>query len=556
MKRFMGIMVVIAAALGMAVGSSTQPTQAAGGASFYASPTATTYQVGDVIRVAIMINSAGQAINAGEATITWTPGLQYSFVSTASSIFTTWTSGGGAGPVGSVSSVYFSGGLSNPGYNGSAGRVVTVIFNATQPGTYSVHVAGSQILANDGMGTNILCCSSGTTFTVAAKAPPQPLLSVVSKTHPNQNQWYKAHDVNVNWYATTAIGNYSFKFDHSPTGNPTTPNNATIQTTKTLEDGLWYFHLKGSNTSGSATVHFAIRIDSKPPGNFAVIPDNGGNSSNPTPKMNFNSVDATSGVERYTASIDGGPAFPMASGDAVPRQKPGEHTIVVTAHDRAGNTTEASLSFKVEGITPPTIVSGPTSLVIQKPMKFIGQSSATDTIFVYLNGKLVDQFIAKTKQVAKSKSKGGGGFPEGITWEYRYNAELFPGSYKVFFSRTTSVGAESEPTKVRTVTITATAAQQSFGKSINLSIAVLQWLLIIILLILNIIFYSLWRYYTYLLKKGGNDAPLHDPLHEALREVAAWRPFGWLVNGTLKAQRGFMRLGPLRRRKQEESAGK
>ncbi|HUC20750.1 MAG TPA: hypothetical protein VMR98_04625, partial [Candidatus Polarisedimenticolaceae bacterium] len=253
MKRFVKLTLTAVIAAAGIVAASAQAATAAS-ASYHASA-ASSYQVGDVVRVSVLINSGGQAINAGEATITWTPGLQYSFASTAGSIFTTWTSGGGAGPVGSASSVYFSGGLANPGYNGGGGRVMTVIFNATQPGIYTVNVAGTQILANDGMGTNVLCCSYGTTFTVVAKAPPKPLLTVVSKTHPNQNQWYKSHDVSVNWFATTAIPNYSFSFDHSPTGNPTTPNNATIQTTKTLDDGLWYFHLKGTNATGVTNVN-------------------------------------------------------------------------------------------------------------------------------------------------------------------------------------------------------------------------------------------------------------------------------------------------------------
>lgn len=533
----------VLAASGVLIAASHQPVQAAGGASFYAAPERTSYQVGDVVRVAVLINSAGQAVNAGEATVTWSPGLQYSFVSTASSIFTTWTSGGGAGPVGSAGSVYFSGGLSNPGYNGTAGRVVTVIFNATQPGTFNVNIAGSQILANDGMGTNILCCSTGTSFTVGAKAPPQPLISVFSKTHPNQSQWYKTHIVNLNWYATTAIGNYSYKFDKSPTGNPTAPNNATIQTSQSLNDGLWYFHLKGANASGSATIHFAIRIDSTAPTAFTVTPDATNDPSNPSPKFNFSATDTTSGIAHYTASIDGGAAFPLASGGAIPKQKPGEHVIAVTAHDRAGNTTEASAKFKISGIKPPAILGGPISLVVNKPMKFVGQSSATDTIHVYLNGKQIEEFVARTKQVAKTKSKGGGGFPDGITWEYTYHPEPIPDTYKIYFSRTTTLGAESEPSKERSVTITATAAQKPEKKPFVVDTGLLILLLIILLIILDVIFFTAWRYYAHLLHRTKG-RPVPDPLHEALKAVATWRPFGWLIRGTIKAERGFIQLGP------------
>ena len=530
-----------------------QTAVASASASFYASPSSGSYNVGDAIHVSILINSGGQAINAGEATITWSSGLQYSFVSTAGSIFTTWASGGGAGPVGSASSVYFSGGLSNPGYNGSGGRVATITFNAVTAGTFTVNVAGSQILANDGLGTNVYCCSNGATFTVAAAKPPVPLLTINSKTHPNQNQWYTAHDVLLNWFATTAVGNYSFSVDHNAGTIPTAPNNATINTNYTLDDGLWYFHLKGSNQTGGSTVNFVIRIDSKPPDNFQVTMDNGGNASNPTPKANFNATDATSGVDHYTANIDGTGDFAISSGTPIPKQHPGDHTIVVTAVDGAGNSTQSSTKFHVEGIGAPKILTFPTSLVILKPMDYIGQSSADDTIFVYLDDKLIEQFVAKDKQVSKAKDKGTGGFTNGITWEYVYKPQLFPGSYKIHFSRTNNVGAESTPTKDYVLKITATAGVKP--KPIPWYLRDLVNLLILALALqfaLEIFFYAEWRYDARLLRKVSNKVAIPQPTQQAMRKVAKWQPFGWLVKGTLKAQRGFLRITPLGRRRARE----
>ncbi len=519
---------------------------AAGGASFYASPSAGSYNVGDVIRVGIMINSAGQAINAGEATVTWTPGLQYSFVSTSGSIFTTWASGGGAGPVGSGSSVYFSGGLASPGYNGSGGRVVTVIFNATTPGTFNVNVAGSQILANDGMGTNVLCCSSGATFTVNTPKPPVPLLTINSKTHPNEDAWYTGHHVELNWYATTAVGNYSFSVDHNAGTVPSSPNNATINTTYDLDEGVWYFHLKGSNQTGGSTVNFLIHIDSSPPADFNVTMDSGGNPSNPSPKANFSASDAVSGIDHYTASIDGGGAFALNPGDPVPKQHPGDHTIVVTAFDKAGNTKDAKASFKVAGIAPPKILAWPSSLVILKPMEYVGQSEPDDTISVFLNGKLLEQFIAKDRKAPKTKDKGAGGFPNGITWVYTYKPQLFPGTYTVRFSRVNNVGAESSPSPDLKLLIEATEkpkAQPSPWYKRDLSNILL--FLLLCALLGDVYFFLAWRREKWLHQTAGQATFATPPLQMFLRKFATWRPFGFVLSGTAKAQRGFMTIGAL-----------
>ncbi len=553
MKRRSFLLILLLAPLANLLPTATPKSSnahAAGGATFYASPSSGAYNVGDVIRVGIIINSSGQAINAGEATVTWTPGLQYSFVSTSGSIFTTWASGGGAGPVGSGSSVYFSGGLASPGYNGGGGRVVTIIFNATTPGTFSVNVAGSQILANDGMGTNVLCCSSDATFTVATPKPPVPLLTVNSKTHPNEGQWYTAHHVELNWFATTAVGNYSFAVDHSSGTVPGSPNNGTINTSYDLDEGTWYFHLKGSNQTGGSTVHFGIHIDSSPPDNFNVTSDNGGNASNPSPKIHFSANDGISGIDHYVASIDGGAQFAINPGDAVPKQHPGDHTIVVTAVDKAGNTKDAKGSFKIDGIAPPKVLVWPSSLVILQPMEYIGQSEPDDTISVFLNGKLLESFVAKDKTAPKAKDKGAGGFPKGITWIYIYKPQLFPGQYTIRFSRVNSVGAESSPTPDYKLQILATAkikpTQEPWYKK---GLIIILLVLLVVAFLSNVFLFLLWRREKWLRQTIGQTTFATPAWLMLIRKFAVWRPFAFALSGTAKAQRGFLRIGHWTRRK-------
>ncbi|MDP3763801.1 MAG: hypothetical protein Q8Q92_04140, partial [bacterium] len=64
----------------------------------------------------------------------------------------------------------------NPGYIGSSGTIITVNFRVTAPGDASVRVSSGSILANDGLGTNVLRTlgTSSFTFSSAPLAQPKP----------------------------------------------------------------------------------------------------------------------------------------------------------------------------------------------------------------------------------------------------------------------------------------------------------------------------------------------------------------------------------------------
>jgi hypothetical protein len=425
-----------------------QPAHAAG-ASFYASPSGGSYTVGQVVRVSVLLNTGGQGINAVSGTVTWSGPLQYSFVSTSGTIITNWTSGGGSGPVGSAGSVFFEGGLPGSGYNGTGGRILTVVFNAVGVGQATVNINGTQALVGDGTGSNAYCCSSGASFSISKPKPPTPLLTVQSSSHPDQSRWYNNRSVKVNWYATTAVGNYRYAFDRNARTEPGGPNNgATSASYDANADGTWFFHLSASNETGGSTVHYQINIDTQPPNEFSIKVDNEGSASNPTPKAVFEAADTASGIERYDAIIDGGEPFAIASGGKLPRVRPGEHTLIVRAYDRAGNVRESKTTYKIDGIAPPKILQWTKLSEILQPLNFIGRSDPDDTIIVYLGDKEVDKFIAKDKQVAKDRAdlaavNDDGGFAQGVTWEYQYKQDLFPGKYEFRFARTNTAGAES-----------------------------------------------------------------------------------------------------------------
>jgi hypothetical protein len=455
------IRITAAVALGLVPFSALTRSAFAAGASFYASPSSGNYEVGQVVRVSVLLNTGGQGINAVSGTVTWSGPLQYSFVSTSGTIITNWTSGGGSGPVGSAGSVFFEGGLPGSGYNGTGGRILTVVFNAVGTGTATVSINGTQALVGDGTGSNAYCCSSGASFSINKPKPPVPLLTVQSASHPDQARWYNNRSVRVNWFATIAVGNYRYSFDRNPGTIPAGPNNgATGASYEADGDGRWFFHLSASNETGGSTVHYQINIDTAPPDDFQVKVDNEGNASSPTPRAVFEAKDGAAGIERYEAVIDGGQPFAINSGDKLPKVRPGEHTLTIRAFDKAGNMRESKTTYKIEGIAPPKILRWTQLTQMMNPLHFIGRSDPGDIIIVYVKDKEVDKFTAKDKQIPDNHPdlenlKPDDSFPDGIFWAYEHKTHLFPGQYEFRFARTNPAGAESALTPVHGVEIKA-----------------------------------------------------------------------------------------------------
>jgi hypothetical protein len=473
------------------------PVKALAAARLYVSPASGSYKVGDKVTASVMVDTGGDPINAGEGTVTYsTDILEYQSVSTSGSIFTFWTNGPSAGS----GNVAFGGGLSHPGYTGSGGKLLTVTFKAKAAGAGLVSINDGRVLADDGSGTNIYGGSHGATFAIggaAVKATPAPTVATVtvkSTTHPDSTHWYNAKTVALSWSAS-GVSQFSFTFDQSPATDPAEAVSAT--TTKSYEatsDGAWYFHVKGKTATGFTPVtHFKVQIDTTPPGEFAVTIDQDGGATNPTPKVTFSATDLLGGIDKYTARIDSGEEFAIKSGDALPKQKPGHHTIIIKAYDKAGNSRTAQADFTIDGISPPTIISWDHVVSLLHPITFIGRSSADDTIVAYLEGKEVARFTAKQNQTYDSGStieKASSANNE-ITWKYTYSPLLAPGSHTFTFSRITPAGLESAPTEPLAVSVEASSVQ-IMGYIIPLRIIIITLLVLILLLLLWVI-YLAWQ---------------------------------------------------------------
>ena len=147
-------------------------------------PDSGSYQVGKIITVGVYVSSADQAMNAVIGTISFPADkLEVVSISKIGSIINAVDQDGNSkgfwtkNPSYSNSdgTVKFEGVVYNPGYQGTNGRIITIIFKIKAAGSANLSFsADSKVLANDGNSTNILTSSGTAIFELKETSPPPP----------------------------------------------------------------------------------------------------------------------------------------------------------------------------------------------------------------------------------------------------------------------------------------------------------------------------------------------------------------------------------------------
>ena len=146
------------------------PSLAFADATLSLNPSAGSYYVGNNFSVSINVDTGGAPINAAQINLTFDQSkLSISSIDVSQSIFTIWTQYPSFSNTNGT--INFSGGIPSPGFTG-VGSIVNINFKALILGSAAVSfVSGGQVLANDGLGTNIL----GNTFDGAYNISPAVL---------------------------------------------------------------------------------------------------------------------------------------------------------------------------------------------------------------------------------------------------------------------------------------------------------------------------------------------------------------------------------------------
>lgn len=355
---------------------------AAFAATMSMSPATGVYSAGSTFTARVVVNSAGKSINAAEGTIKFNPQeVTVVSIDRSNSIFSLWVTEPSFSN--SAGTVNFSGGLPT-GYTGSSGTVFNITFRTTNASTARVSLTGGAVLANDGMGTNVLTSMNGGTYTVQAPSTsPTPEVveyvapantpgapQIESSTHTDAEGWYKAKTAVLTWRLPEGVTSVRTLLDDSPSSVPTKVYETPISTItlNDLSEGESYFHLQFRNEDGWGRLsHYRLAVDTVSPTELVISLPEGADLSNPKQTLNVQVKDESSGVNRYQIKIDNEEAYEFL--DEKNEQKielkeldPGLHSIIVEAFDKAGNSTVSSFSLTLSAFDRPTFTEYPNEI--------------------------------------------------------------------------------------------------------------------------------------------------------------------------------------------------
>ncbi len=467
-------------------------------ATIYFAPAAGSFKTGDLINVSIKVNTQDKAINNVDGTIYFpTDTLEVISLSKSGSIFSMWVEDPNFSN--SAGSISFNGGVPTPGFTGSAGKVLGIVFRAKKAGTASVSFSSASIRANDGFGTNILTGSGQAQFVITGTAvqpvekpketpketPKEPQNKTVSSaissnTHPDPNQWYNLANANFSWSLPSGVTEVKISYDEKSDSQPTVSYKPAVssKSLSDLKDGAWYFHLQLKNASGwGAITHFRFQIDTSKPKDFSIKPDGERELTDPIGKFVFTATDEGSGIDHFVVKIDSGEeqAWTGKSGEvySTPVLTSGVHILFVKALDKLGNYLADSVSLEVQSLEAPIFSDYPEELVAGEDLVLSGKTRPNSEVLIWIE----KEGEKATMETVSSDAEGN--------FTFTLKKGLKNGNYNIWASATDSRGAQSGNSGKLSILVKKLDMLNLGMKAINfLSLAIVLVALVILLLLL------------------------------------------------------------------------
>lgn len=373
-------------------------------ANLFFSPASGSQKVGQVFSTSVFVSSSDQAMNASSGTISFpSDKLEVVSISKNSSIFNLWPQEPSYSNTNGT--INFEGIVLNPGFTGPAGNIISIQFKVKNTGNAGLSFSSGSILANDGLGTNILSSLGKANFSLinstslstpqpesyspAANTPLAPRVS--SSSHSDPNQWYQSTTAKLSWPLPEGITGARLLLNKNQSSIPTITYTPAIDEKEipNLTDGVWYFHIRLKNSAGwGAITHFRIQIDSTKPDLLEIEKISSDDFTKPRVKFAFNIHDKLSGLDRCEIRIDGqnisiwrDSVDHIYETSALP---PGEHTLDVKAIDSAGNFKTNSTQFSIEAIETPKITDYSRQLNSGENLIIKGKTYPQAKVNIYL----------------------------------------------------------------------------------------------------------------------------------------------------------------------------
>lgn len=472
-------------------------------ATLYLSPSSGNYQVGDTFSTRVLVSTEGVTMNAVSGVISFpTHLLEATSVESAGGLISLWVE---EPQIDSSGSVSFEGIVLNPGFNGSNGEILTINFKVKDTGTIPVDFISGTVLANNGLGTNILETFSNASYSVGATVEPVAVEVrtggvpgapvITSSTHPDQDKWYPDSTAAFSWLVSPDITGARLLFNESPNSTPTVRYDTPIseKVIEDIEDGSYFFHARLQNDNGlGRSGHFGFNIDTVEPEFLTITQIENDDPSEPRVQFELASQDVTSGIASYEIKLDDEDAVVIEGGEeeiyTTPILSGGNHILVVKVSDKAGNSRGEVLNFFVDSLAAPVITEYPPVLAEDEVMTITGTTMYPDTdleLFVIQDTGLVpaEYVTSQDARTYTTMTREDGSF----TFT---NFEAFDtGTYVVYAEVVDERGARSLPSNVVEVAVEAPLWAMIQGYLLNI-----VTFIIILVILLGILLYR-WKFF-------------------------------------------------------------
>ena len=486
------------------------------------SPSTGTYKVGSSITVSVYVSSADKIMNAASGMISYpTDLLSVSSISKSGSLVDFWAQEPSFSNV--SGSVNFEGVLLPPGYNSTNGKIITVVFKAKAPGLANISLSSGQVLAADGLGTDITSSLGTASFDIEVGTPSEPTIlptaedtgvpqapTITSITHPDSTKWYALSDASFAWGLPKDVTGSSVLIGRNSNSVPTVLYDPPISSknVQNLADGIWYFHVQLKNGNGWGNVgHFKLQIDTEKPTKFDIREIPRQDLTDPHAQFIFDAVDKTSGIDHYEIQIDNNPTEIWKDDGSKIYKTPatigGTHTLLVRAVDKAGNYLINSASFTVVSLEAPIITDYPTEIqsgdiLIVKGISKYPDSQANLWLDVQKDDPI--SFSGKTDKDGK--------------FSIVASDKLRDGLYSAWVEIVDGRGAKSMSSTKVSIVIRPSAIVRFGSLAVNI-LAILIPLLALLLILIFLLWYAWFRFFIFGKKIKKEVREAEDALHKA-----------------------------------------
>jgi hypothetical protein len=335
-------------------------------ADLYILPSSKDLNVGDTLNIAVYVDSLDQAMNAVSFRISYPEDLlRFVSLSKTGTIINLWVQE----PKGGNGEVFAEGIVLNPGFTGSRGKILNITFKALNSGKADLSFVSGAVLANDGLGTNILKNMKGGSYNIRKVSIEKPSISylptpkITSPTHPDQEKWYNNNNPIFEWELPEGVVEVRVLYGKNPDAIPTVRYSPPIskRSLTGIPDGTYWFSVQFIGEGIESNVgRFKFNIDTQPPSleEFSI-----GIADTNSIRFKIKAKDELSGIDKIDIYLDNN-LISSTSTDVfeniIKNVEPGKHIFKGVIYDKTGNSTQKE---EIINVPQPTVK---TEIVVQK----------------------------------------------------------------------------------------------------------------------------------------------------------------------------------------------